>query len=184
MHFCPYWSSRELLKWRSCNDFCMWCVNGGWYSDILIYLQILTWGLRVFAVLSVFSKTKQHWDSWGKVWYSNCRVGVFSVWAELVPYSLLVMTLLLRGSPLDSATGQSCPALVCKTEFRQKFQLPHSNVVIEHVSGKPSRFQHHFPNHLDANAASATRAALAHCVPHSVNFIEIHLVSFSAGSQS
>lgn len=111
-------------------------------------------------------------------------LGSFSVWAELVPYSLLVMTLLLRGSPLDSATGQSCPALVCKTEFRQKFQLPHSNVVIEHVSGKPSRFQHHFPNHLDANAASATRAALAHCVPHSVNFIEIHLVSFSAGSQS
>lgn len=171
MYFCPYWSLRELLKWRSCNNFCMWCVNGGWYFDILIYLQILTWGLRVFAVVSVFSKTKQHWDSWGKVWYSNCRVGVFSVWAELVPYSLLVMTLLLRGSLLDSATGQSCPALVCKTEYRQKFQLSYSNVVIEHVSGKPRRFQHHFPNHLDANAASATRAALAHCVPHSVNFI-------------
>lgn len=76
-----------------------------------------------------------------------------------------------------SWTIPSCPA---KTKYRQKLQLAHGSVVVEHVSGKPSRFQHR----LHANAASATRAALAHCVPHSVNFMEIHLVSFSAGSQS
>lgn len=51
------------------------------------------------------------------------------------------MTLPLRGCPLDSARGQSCPALVCKTRYRQELQLPHSNIVVERVSGKPSRFQ-------------------------------------------
>lgn len=66
---------------------------------------------------------------------------------------------------------QSCPALVYKTEYRQKFQLHHSNLVVAHVSGKLNGFQHYFQNHLDAKAASVIRVALAHRVPHSVNFM-------------
>jgi len=66
---------------------------------------------------------------------------------------------------------QFCPALGYKTEYIQKFQLHHSNVVIACVSGKPNGFQHHFQNHLDANTASVIRVTVAHCVPHSVNFM-------------
>lgn len=62
---------------------------------------------------------------------------------------------------------QSCPYLVYNSQYRQKFQLSHDNIITARVLGKLKRFQHEFQKHLDANAAEWQW----HVASHTVNFM-------------